>query len=155
MGRRRDFLPPARALGEQGGRRFGFVQETCKYGPRETRSAPVASLFRRRDGGRLISGSWGRRSRGFPGLGGGGEAMLPRNRDSGRPPFSRPGGSSPQIVLFVLILGACTLPVGWASQVHTAAGSSFATSPSEYPGGLCPSAPPSLNRLRPPLQNQD
>lgn len=44
--------------------------------------------------------------------------MLPRNRDSGRPPFQA-WWLEPQIVLFVLILDACTLPVGWASQGST------------------------------------
>ena len=58
VGRRRGpFLPPARAPGERGKEVDGLASSRKPVNTGlETRSAPVASLFRRRDGdGRLVA----------------------------------------------------------------------------------------------------
>lgn len=73
--------------------------------------------------------------------------MRPRNRDSGRPP-SQARRLESQIVPFVLSDTLALCPWGGKVKDPPSCGFLPATSPSECPGEVCLSVPPSLNRLR-------
>lgn len=108
------FLSPLRAQGGARGGGLASSRKPVNTGGEETRSAPVASLFRRRDRARRLVAPKRTKL-------GEGEAVLPRYRDrgrrGGRPARNRrPGGPPAQIVPLILILQACTLTVGWESR---------------------------------------
>lgn len=73
--------------------------------------------------------------------------MRPRNRDSGRPP-SQARRLESQIVPFVLSDTLALCPWGGKVKDPPSCGFLPATSPSECPGEVCLSVPPSLSRLR-------